>query len=147
MNEGSLDYGYRDLEREVRGAIENTLRPELVGRLQRGIVVFDALSPATVAGIASKSLGRVVLSAKRQARIDVELDEPALIALIERELTRRGGEGGMAKALVTGGRAVEAVVGDIVGAALQEWIVEHDPEPDVRVQVTSDEEAVQITCD
>ena len=144
MSEGDPSYGYEELAREVRAEIEAALRPELVGRLQQGIVVFDALSPATVAGIARKSLERVVLSAKRQAQLEIELDEADLVELVERELEGRGGAGGMTRALVTGGRAIEAVVAETVAGALQEWIVENDPPAGTRLYVTRHNEEIRI---
>jgi hypothetical protein len=141
-DETTLDYG--QLEREVRSAIENRLRPELVGRLQSGIVVFDALSEDSVSGIAQKTLERLVLSAQRQAGLEVLLDTPKLIRLVRRELLRRGGEGGMAAALLTGGRAVESAVSDVVATALQEWIVDHDPKPGTPIRVSEERGEVRV---
>jgi hypothetical protein len=145
MSENRPDYDYEQLAREVRAEIESVLRPELVGRLQQGIVVFDALSAATVAGIARKALERVVLSAQRQAHVEIELEEPELVELVERELERRGGTGGIARALVTGGRAIEAVVAEVIATALQEWIVENDPPPGTRLHVRTHNEEMQIS--
>lgn len=136
--------GYDELAREVRAAIEGQLRPELVGRLQGGIVVFDALSMESVSGIAQKCLERLVLSARRQAGLEVLLDAPRLVHRVTQELVRRGGEGGMAAALATGGRAVESAVSDIVTAAIQEWVVEYDPPPGTRIHVGINRSEVQI---
>jgi AAA domain (Cdc48 subfamily) len=144
MSEADSQYSYDELQTEVRSAIESSLRPELVGRLQSGIVVFDALSAQSIAGIGRKALTRVVLSARRQAGLNIELDEPALLALIDSELRRRGGEGGLARALVTGGRAIEAAVGDVISGPLQEWIVEHDPEPGTALSLSSNEGGVVV---
>jgi ATP-dependent Clp protease ATP-binding subunit ClpA len=144
MRGTSSRYTYERLEVEVRDAIESSLRPELVGRLQRGIIVFDALSAESVDGIARKALRQIALSARRQAGLEISVDDDALLPLIERELLRRGGDGGMARALVTGGRAIEAAVGDVVAGALQEWIVENDPNVGSTLTVTSDGEEVLV---
>lgn len=132
---GAADVPYEALATDVRAAIERQLRPELVGRLQGGIIVFDALSEASVAGIAAKTLARLASSARRQAGLELTLDVPALIAATSDELARRGGAEGMAAALATGGRAVETAVRDVVANPLQEWIVESDPQPGTRVLV------------
>lgn len=138
------EFGYNQLAREVRAAIEHQLRPELVGRLQGGIVVFDALSSESVSGIAHKSLERLALSARRQAGLEVVLEASGLVRLIQRELVRRGGDGGMASALATGGRAIETAVRDTVASALQEWIVDSDPLPGTRIRVGVADDEVRI---
>lgn len=129
------DVPHGDLANDVRAAIERQLRPELVGRILGGIVVFNALSAESVAGIAAKALDRLASSARRQAELELVLDAPALLSVTSDELTRRGGQGGMAAALLSGGRAVETAVRDMVAGPLQEWIVEHDPAPGTQVRV------------
>jgi hypothetical protein len=63
---------------------------------------------------------------------------------VTRELDRRGGDGGIAAALATGGRAVETAVRDVVASVLQEWIVESDPEPGTRLRVGVERGEVRV---
>ena len=56
MGEGH-ELSYAEVRSTVLTTIEGSLRPELLGRLPRGIVVFDVLRRDAVAGIVAKSLG------------------------------------------------------------------------------------------
>ena len=91
---------YAALEKHFRSAVEARFkeigRPEIFGRLEPGIVVFDMLRTRHVAGITDRMVAQLVESAMEQRGIELVIDYPSVRAwMVERmrdpELAKYGG--------------------------------------------------------
>jgi len=82
---------YDAIERHFLAAVEakfNALqRPEIYGRLQPGVTVFDMLRPWHIAGITERLVGELVESVRERHRVDLIVDRDAVSAWMERVMS------------------------------------------------------------
>jgi hypothetical protein len=117
----------------------NLGRPELLGRLGRGIVVFDILRDEILSSIAEKFLQQLRASARGKGFVLV-FDEGPIIDLVVGRATRTG--------LRLGARQIrDPILEEVVRAPLNRWILERRPEPGARilVRVRDDNHGISIT--
>ena len=74
--DGTLSY--EDIEEHFTRAVENKFReiqrPEIYGRLQPGVVVFDMLRPWHIAGITDRLVGELAESVRERHRVELVVD-------------------------------------------------------------------------
>jgi hypothetical protein len=114
-------------------------RPELLGRLGSGIVVFDVLREDVIVDITGKFLDQI--SAAAQARgYDVAFDRPAIGRAVVDEITRSGA--------ALGARQIRSPLLDQwVRVPLTRWILEHQPSPGTRIFVHRSDQSPPFTVD
>ena len=83
--------GYDQIERHFRRAVEKTFRedierPEIYGRLQPGVVVFDMLRPQHVAEITRRLIGQLTESVQERHGVSLKVDTDAVLAWVEGEM-------------------------------------------------------------
>jgi energy-coupling factor transporter ATP-binding protein EcfA2 len=102
-------------------------RPELVGRLGSGIVVFDMLRTDVVCRIVTKFLDQLVASAAARG-FELVLDRRA----IEEAVTAAVAENGV----TLGARMIRnPLLEEWVRVPLNRWIIDHSPPPGTRIWV------------
>jgi hypothetical protein len=124
--------GYALIEEHFRAAVashvsENLGRPELLGRLGSGVVVFDILRAGVVRQIVTKFLDQLVLSASARG-FELVLDRRA----IEQAVAAAVAENGIA----LGARQIRnPLLDQWVRVPLNRWIVRNSPQPGTRIWV------------
>lgn len=97
---------------EVRAIFESAVedyftrelgRPELLGRLGDGVVVFDVLRDDSIEAITRKFLAQLAASARLRRDLDLRFDEAGIFDLVRRDLYEAGG-------LAFGGRRIRTVI-------------------------------------
>ncbi|HEY0023413.1 MAG TPA: AAA family ATPase [Longimicrobium sp.] len=116
---------YDEVRNVYRTAVEDhftqTLRrPELLGRLGDGIVVFDILRPEVVCSICDKFLAQLENSA-RARQIFLSFETGGIVSAVERKM--REGQN-----MEKGGRQIRPVLDTLVRIPLTRWMLEH-PQP------------------
>jgi energy-coupling factor transporter ATP-binding protein EcfA2 len=124
---------YAEVEAIYRRAVEDhftrTLgRPELLGRLGDGIVVFDILRPEVVRSISRKFLEQLQNSA-RARQLLLTFDEESVLCAVERRMA----EG---QNMEKGGRQIRPELDALVRRPLTRWLLENSPPPGTRIRVT-----------
>jgi hypothetical protein len=113
-------------------------RPELLGRLGQGIVVFDLLREDVLKQIAAKFLDQLRASARAKGYLLV-FDEQPIVDLAVREATSTG--------IRLGARQIrDPILERLVRTPLNRWILQHRPARGARiiVHLAADGERVQI---
>jgi len=67
---------------EVEKAFQEMKRPEIYGRLQPGVTVFDMLRPRHITGIADRLVDQLAESARDRQRVELDVDRDAVRAWI-----------------------------------------------------------------
>ena len=84
--------GYDQIEQAISGApwrrrsARTIERPEIYGRLQPGVVVFDMLRPQHVAEITRRLIGQLTESVQERHGVCLEVDTDAVLAWVEGEM-------------------------------------------------------------
>ncbi len=126
------ELGYEEIkelfEAEVSGFFKGELgRPEFLGRLGSGVVVFDMLRDRVVHQITDKFLAQLSVSAAGRG-LQLVYDRPAIFAKVSAEINRRG------RAL--GARQIrDPILERLIRVPLNRWIMDNDPAPGTRVLV------------
>lgn len=115
-------------------------RPELLGRLGDGILVFDVLRPEMMGAITSKFLAQLAASTVSRHRVTVEFDEAGIASAVGMIISREG-------TISSGGRQIRTEVDRYVRRPLAEWWSAHWPEAGQVIDVRWPEgsEAVDIS--
>ena len=101
-------------------------RPELLGRLGSGVVVFDVLRESVTRDITAKFLEQLRAAADARG-YDLVLD-PAIGRAVADEITKRG--------IALGARQIRSpLLEEWVRVPLNRWILEHQPPPGTRIFV------------
>ncbi|AQZ62861.1 ClpB protein [[Actinomadura] parvosata subsp. kistnae] len=133
---------YQQVEAHFREAVETYLtrelrRPELLGRLGNGVVVFDILRPEMIGEIVDKFLDQLADSARRKG-FDVVFQR----GLIKREVVAAV----MKDGAVLGARQIRSpLLERWVRTPLTRWIIDNAPEPGTRLWVHGDASAPPFT--
>ncbi|MEU4690136.1 AAA family ATPase [Actinoplanes sp. NPDC023714] len=102
-------------------------RPELLGRLGSGIVVFDLLRENVIVDICDKFLDQIVTAAQARG-YDLAFDRAAIGRAVVDEVTRHGA--------ALGARQIRSpLLEQWVRIPLNRWILEHQPPPGTRIFV------------
>ncbi|BCJ74592.1 chaperone [Catellatospora sp. IY07-71] len=102
-------------------------RPELLGRIGGGVVVFDILREPVIRDIVSKFLGLLAASARTRGH-EVVFDRPAIDRAVIDEITANGS--------AYGAREIRTpLLEQWVRAPLNRWILETSPAPGTRILV------------
>jgi energy-coupling factor transporter ATP-binding protein EcfA2 len=102
-------------------------RPELLGRLGSGIVVFDLLRPSVIVDIVSKFLGQLAAQARRRG-YTLEFDRVAVDRAVVEHVMSRG--------TALGARQIRSpLLEQWVRVPLNRWIMEHSPPAGSRILV------------
>jgi ATP-dependent Clp protease ATP-binding subunit ClpB len=67
----------------VEAKFRKLQRPEIYGRLQPGVTVFDMLRPWHIAGITDRLVGELVESVRERHRVELTVDSASVRAWIE----------------------------------------------------------------
>lgn len=123
---------YEEVRNVYRTAVEDhftqTLRrPELLGRLGDGIVVFDILRPEVVRSICDKFLHQLENSA-RARQIFLSFDTESISAATEARM--REGQN-----MERGGRQIRPVLDSLVRIPLTRWLLDHELPAGSRIHV------------
>jgi ATP-dependent Clp protease ATP-binding subunit ClpB len=82
--------GYERIERHFKDAVKDAFdaihRPEIYGRLEPGVVVFDMLRPRHIAGITSRLIGLLTESVQERHGITLDVDQNAVLAWAEERM-------------------------------------------------------------
>ncbi|WP_280302418.1 AAA family ATPase [Nocardia abscessus] len=121
---------------EVREHFENAVadymstklgRPELLGRLGGGIVVFDILRPEVIGSIVAKFLAQLAASAANRG-YQVVFDQESIARAVTEELARSGS--------ALGARQIRnPLLEQWLRHPLNRWIIQHNPPPGTRIRV------------
>ena len=136
--------GYPVIERHFRDAVarhmsEELGRPELLGRLGSGVVVFDLLRAEIVGQIVTKFLDQLVAAASARG-FELVLDRRA----IERSVAAAVAESGAA----LGARQIRSpLLEEWVRVPLNRWIIENTPAPGTRIWVHRSAESPPFTVE
>ncbi|MBH0775969.1 ATP-dependent Clp protease ATP-binding subunit [Nocardia sp. NEAU-351] len=124
----SYDEVRRHFERAVADYMSTQLgRPELLGRLGGGIVVFDILRVEVIGSIVAKFLSQLAASAARRG-YRVTFDQKSITEAVTAELTRDG--------TGLGARQIKnPLLEQWLRHPLNRWIIEHSPAPETRIRV------------
>jgi hypothetical protein len=118
---------------------EDLHRPELLGRLGNGIVVFDVLREEVIERIAGKFLAQICDSARARG-YELVLDLPAINRAIVGQLLRTG--------LSLGARPIRnPLLEKWVRVPLNRWILQNSPSPGTRIWVRDGEGAPPFTIE
>jgi hypothetical protein len=102
-------------------------RPELLGRLGSGVVVFDLLREDVTKDITAKFLDQLEEAARHRGW-DLVLDRPAISRAVAEEIARRGS--------ALGARQIRSpLLEDWVRVPLNRWILENQPAAGARILV------------
>ncbi|WBB77769.1 AAA family ATPase [Micromonospora sp. WMMD882] len=103
-------------------------RPELLGRLGGGVVVFDILRPAVIRGITLKFLGQLTDSARSRG-YELDIDREAVVEAMVRHLIESGME--------LGARPIrDPLLDQWVRIPVNRWIFSRQAPPGTRIRVT-----------
>jgi ATP-dependent Clp protease ATP-binding subunit ClpA len=134
---------YDALRESVRGEIERVLvrelrRPELYGRLEPCLVIFDLIRPAVVPELCRVLLSRLAENAHEQLGVGLRFEVDGIAELVAAELARGSYR--------YGGRAARSVLETRVLAPLKTWILDHGrPYPD-ELLVAADGATVEVVA-
>lgn len=123
---------YRLVEEHFRRSVQNLLttglrRPEMLGRLGNGIVVFDVLREPVISGIVGKFLDKLAASAAARS-LDIVFDRTSIARAVTEEVIRDGA--------ALGARQIRSpLLEQWVRIPLNRWVFENEPEPGARVWV------------
>lgn len=118
---------------------EELHRPELLGRLGNGIVVFDVLREEVIERIAGKFLTQICDSARARG-YELVLDLPAINRAIVGQLMHTG--------LSLGARPIRnPLLEKWVRVPLNRWILQNSPSPGTRIWVRDGENAPPFTIE
>jgi energy-coupling factor transporter ATP-binding protein EcfA2 len=124
--------GYPLIEEHFRAAVaahlsEKLDRPELLGRLDSGVVVFDILRSEVVRQIVTKFLNQLVLSASARG-YELVLDRPAIEQAVAAAVAENG--------LALGARQIRSpLLEQWVRIPLNRWVIRNSPKPGTRIWV------------
>jgi hypothetical protein len=113
-------------------------RPELHGRLKEAVIPFDVIRPHVVAQIARKLVGRWRENVRRVHHLEVELDEEALLAEVQRRFER--------DALEEGARSLTPCLRTLLDEPLARFVATHDGPPAGRVHVVLEDGAGTVVA-
>ncbi len=118
-------------QQAVKGHFLELGRPELLGKLGKGIVAFDVLREASMDDIARKELDRSLASLRRDRT--VEVDWPPVLHTIRTEMAR-------ADNLALGGRAIGNLIRQLIEGGLTDWWLDREPpaRAGLRISATAD---------
>jgi hypothetical protein len=135
---------YADIRAHFAGEVDRYFsqelrRPELLGRLGGGIVVFDILRPAVVRGITEKFLNQICDSASARG-YHLDLDREAIhIAMVD-EVVGNGAS--------LGARPIrDPNLERWIRRPLNQWIMANTPAPGTRIRVHSPTGALPFTVE
>ncbi|MEU1961730.1 AAA family ATPase [Nocardia sp. NPDC019304] len=123
---------YDDVRRHFENAVAEYMstelgRPELLGRLGGGIVVFDILRPEVIGSIVAKFLGQLAASAANRG-YQVVFDQESITRAVSEELGRAG--------TALGARRIRSpLLEQWIRHPLNRWIIQHNPAPGTRIRV------------
>ncbi len=123
---------YEHIRELFAGAVADHLahdlgRPEILGRLGRGIVVFDALRRPVVEQITRKFLDQLARSAAARG-LRLEFDHDGISAAVSERLAADGASLGAR-------RIRDPILEELVRAPLTAWIAQHAPPPGTRIRI------------
>lgn len=111
-------------------------RPELLGRLGNGVVVFDILRAPVLADITRKFLDQLVESG-RSRDLHIIADSAAIVDAVVRAVMHNGA--------ALGARQIRSpLLEEWVRAPLNQWLLEHQPEPGTRIWIRRDPTAKDV---
>ena len=76
----------RHFKKEVKEAFDNIRRPEIYGRLEPGVVVFDMLRAQHVAGITTRLIDLLAESVHERHGVSLVVDRDAVLAWVEERM-------------------------------------------------------------
>jgi ATP-dependent Clp protease ATP-binding subunit ClpA len=138
---------YEDIRRHFDSAVRHRIgvdlrKPEFVGRLGDGILVFDILRAEAMPAITFKFLNQLAASAAARYRVRVAFAREEIASAIEATIFREGTIG-------SGGRQIRTEVDRFVRRPLSRWWTEHRPVAGSSIRVTwpPDSEEIVISLD
>jgi ATP-dependent Clp protease ATP-binding subunit ClpA len=122
---------YAFVEKHFKEAVSHYMthelrRPELLGRLGSGVIVFDILRQPVVEGIVGKLLGQLKASAAARG-VDVVFDRRAIAREVVAALNEAGAE--------LGARQIRSQLELWVRVPLSRWLVSNIPQPGQRIWI------------
>jgi ATP-dependent Clp protease ATP-binding subunit ClpB len=120
----------RHFKKEVKEAFDNIRRPEIYGRLEPGVVVFDMLRAQHVAGITTRLIDLLAESVHERHGVSLVVDRDAVLAWVEERMKDP-------EKLAFGGRQIRNEM-EHVRAAYVRYYVTCQPPPGTEVQLTVD---------
>jgi hypothetical protein len=136
--------GYQAIDDHFRGAVHNYFaaqlrRPELLGRLGSGVVVFDILRADVVRLIVDKFLDQLAVDAAVRGW-ELVFDRSAIHRAVAPELARRGA--------ALGARAIRSpLLEEWVRVPLNRWILHHSPPRGTRIWVRRSDQSPPFEID
>ncbi|MFE3188025.1 AAA family ATPase [Nocardia sp. NPDC059240] len=133
---------YEEIREHFEAAVTQYLseqlgRPELLGRLGGGIVVFDVLRQEVINRIVAKFLTQLGNSATARG-YELEFDQPAIQAAVSEHLAREGAR--------LGAREIHSpLLEQWVRRPLNRWIIENEPAPGTRIRVSAGADSPPFT--
>jgi len=125
---------YGDIEKHFKSRVKESFdqiqRPELYGRLEPGVVVFDMLRPYHIAGITSRLIDLLAESVQERHGISLNVDRNAVLAWVEDRMKDP-------EKLSYGGRQIRNEL-EQVRAAYVRYYVTAQPPPGGQVELTVD---------
>lgn len=121
----------KHFKQEVKEAFDSIKRPEIYGRLEPGVVVFDMLRAQHVAGITTRLVGLLAESVHERHGVSLLVDQDAVLAWVEERMKDP-------EKLAFGGRQIRNEM-EHVRAAYVRYFVTAQPPPGARVQLTVDQ--------
>lgn len=115
-------------QRSVKAHFLELGRPELLGRLGKGIIPFDVLRESSMDDIARKELDRSLAALRRER--PVEVDWPPVLLAIRSAMSEPDN-------LALGGRAIVSLIRQQIEGGLADWWLEHEPAAGVGLRVSA----------
>ena len=118
--------------------VKELRRPELYGRLEPCLVIFDVIRPHVIPDLCGVLLGRLAANTLEQLDIALRFDHEGIAALVADELARGSYR--------YGGRAARSVLEQRVLAPLKTWILAHGRPYPPEVLIAADGATVELVA-
>jgi hypothetical protein len=128
-SEGSVPYDViqRHFIKAVEAKFRQLQRPEIYGRLQPGVTVFDMLRPAHIAGITERLVAEFVESVRERHRVELVVDSDAVCTWMEVVMAAPA-------KLNYGGRQIRNEL-EVLRRAVVSYFVAAEPPPGSRIML------------